>query len=330
MRDRTHPQPLLELRGLSLAARAPQATTPLLNDVSLQVARGEVLGLVGESGSGKSLTALALMGLLPGGRSGIRRTSGSILLDGEPLENLDESGWRRVRARRIAMVFQEPMTALNPIRRVRDLMGDVLRAHRRMSRAEQEDIMSACLRTMGITDPARVLGSCPFQLSGGLRQRVLIAMGLLCEPDLLVADEITTALDVTVQAQVLSLLLQAARERGLAVLMISHDLALVRHTCQRVAVMLKGHIIECGTTAEVIERPQHPYTHALIQALPEGGTPRSPLLRGRAAAPDAAPVGCAFSPRCARCTPACRAWPDLSHGLHAVRCWHPLGTPPHD
>jgi oligopeptide/dipeptide ABC transporter ATP-binding protein len=328
MRDAHRPQPLLELRGLSLAAGPPQAAQ-LLHDVSLQVARGEVLGLVGESGSGKSLTALALMGLLPGGKRGIRRTSGSILFDGEPLENLDEPGWGRVRARRIAMVFQEPMTALNPIRRVRDLMGDVLRAHRRMSRAEQDDTMSACLRTMGIADPARVLGSCPFQLSGGLRQRVLIAMGLLCEPDLLIADEITTALDVTVQAQVLSLLLQAAQERGLAVLMISHDLALVRHTCQRVAVMLKGRIIENGTTAEVIERPRHPYTHALIKALPEGGTPRSPLLPGREAVADVAPVGCAYSPRCARSTPACQSWPELSHAPHAVRCWHPLDAP-HD
>ena len=322
-----NPSRLLEVRGLRLVGGPPTQPEVLLDEVSLEVARGEVLGLVGESGSGKSLTALALMGLLPRGRRGIRRAAGRILLDGEPLEDLDESGWRRIRARRVAMVFQEPMTALNPIRRVRDLMGDVLRAHRSRTGATARDLMAECLGTMGIADPGRVLDSCPFQLSGGLRQRVLIAMALLCEPDLLIADEITTALDVTVQAQVLALLLQAARSRGLAVLMISHDLALVRHTCQRVAVMLKGHIIESGATQDVISRPRHPYTLALIQSLPESGTPRSPLLPGLVESADAGGPGCAFALRCARAAPACASWPVMSPGSHAVRCWLPLESP---
>lgn len=318
------PRRLLEIHGLRLVGGPPTQPEVLLDDVSLEVARGEILGLVGESGSGKSLTALALMGLLPRGRRGIRRVAGRILLDGEPLEDLDESGWRRVRARRVAMVFQEPMTALNPTRRVHDLMGDVLHAHQARNGVAGQDLMADCLRTMGIADPGRVLDSYPFQLSGGLRQRVLIAMGLLCEPDLLIADEITTALDVTVQAQVLALLLQAARSRGLAVLMISHDLALVRHICQRVAVMLKGRIIENGAAPDVIDRPRHPYTRALIQALPECGTPRSPLLPGLAESADVIGPGCAFAPRCTRAAPDCASWPVMSQDPHAVRCWQPL------
>jgi peptide/nickel transport system ATP-binding protein len=318
---------LLDVRGLQLHGGTVEAPLLLLDDVTLQVQRGEVLGLVGESGSGKSLTALALIGLLPGGQRGIRRSAGHILLDGLALDSLDEAAWRQVRARRVAMVFQEPMTALNPTRRVRELMGDVLRAHRPMSAAQREAAMGDCLRAMGITDTARILQSCPFQLSGGLRQRVLIAMGLLCQPDLLIADEITTALDVTVQAQVLGLLLKAARDRGLAVLMISHDLALVRHTCERVAVMLKGRIIESGPTREVIEQPRHPYTRALIQALPESGMPRQPLLHQRLAAAEPAGEGCAFAPRCASAGPACSTWPALTHEPHAVRCWQPLQGP---
>lgn len=321
--------PLLSIDRFSLDGGSPRDPLPLLRDVSLQLRRGELVGLVGESGSGKSLTAFATMGLLPiDGRRGLRQVAGSIHLGAERLDTLDESGWRRVRAKRIAMAFQEPMTALNPTRRVRSLMGDVLAAHQPLAPTAARKAMLDSLQAMDVPDPDRVLDAWPFQLSGGLRQRVLLATTLLCEPELLIADEITTALDVTVQAQVLSLLVRAARERQLAVLFISHDLALVRHTCERVAVMFRGRIVEQGPTADLVERPRHPYTQALLAALPERGQRRRPLLATKVSTGVGSAGGCSYATRCALTSARCAVMPGLDvTQRHAVRCWHAEVTP---
>lgn len=318
---------LLRICSLSVDVGDTNAPIRLLDKVSLDIESGEVLALVGESGSGKSLTALAAMGLLrTKQQSAFRIADGAIYFNEVNLTNATENEWRTVRARKIAMVFQEPMTALNPIRRVCDLMEDVLRAHRRLKKSDRYKIMEECLTSMGIQDTSRVLQCFPFQLSGGMRQRVLISIALLCEPQLLIADEITTALDVTVQAQIISLLLVAAKKRGLAILLISHDLALVRHTADRVMVMLKGRIIESGAARSVIELPQHPYTKALIAALPESGEPRRPLLKYISKRQGTSLEGCAFRNRCPDASSMCAEWPMLSpsetNELHWTRCWH--------
>jgi ABC-type dipeptide/oligopeptide/nickel transport system ATPase component len=266
---------LLTVSALRIEKVHGLGTSPLVTDLSFTIKRGEVFGLVGESGSGKSLTALALIGLLP---SSLKASADCFAFNGLHLQNADEKVWRSLRAKRIGMVFQEPMTALNPTRRVRDYMNDILCTHQAQERAHHRSQMISSLKAMGVDDAERVMNSYPFQLSGGLRQRVLIATALLAKPDLLIADEATTALDATAQAQVLALLLSAAQERNLAVLMISHDLALVRHSCERILVMHQGHMIETGFTAEVIERPTQAYTRALLAAMPERGTPRTPLV----------------------------------------------------
>jgi ABC-type dipeptide/oligopeptide/nickel transport system ATPase component len=249
--------PLLSVEGLCVDIAAAR----VLDRVSFALAAGETLGLVGESGSGKTLTAFSLLGLLP---SGARVASGRILLEGEDVTRFDEQRLRALRGGEIAMIFQEPMTALNPVATVGAQLARVIVRHRGLTQKQARAVAVEALARVGIASPERRLGEYPHRLSGGMRQRVLVAMALACEPKLLVADEPTTALDVTTQAQVLDLMVRLQRELGFAVLFITHDLAVVAQVCARTAVMRAGRIVEEGATAEVISRPREEYTRTLL------------------------------------------------------------------
>jgi len=263
------------IRNLSLSFLSQESERQALHDVSIEVGQGEIVGLVGESGSGKSITALSLLRLLPEQR--VRYGKGShIVLQKDELLSLDQTALRKLRGSSASMIFQEPMTALNPVRRIGDQMKEVIVRHR-ADVADPEALAAKLLADMQIEDPARTLASYPHQLSGGMRQRVVIAMAFSCEPALIIADEATTALDVTVQKQVLDLLRERARATGSAVLFITHDLAVVREICDRVYVMYHGRIVENGPAADIIDRPRHSYTQALLNALPGTVPPRSPL-----------------------------------------------------
>lgn len=283
----------------------------VLRSVSLTVDRGEIVALVGESGSGKTLTALSILGLLPAGG---RATRGRIVLaEVGDLLTLDEAHLREVRARRVAMVFQEPMSALNPVLTLGFQIGEVLRLHRGMGwrRAAQEALR--LLQTVAMPDPERRLRSYPHQLSGGQLQRAMIAMALAAGPDLLLADEPTTALDVTVQAQVVELLSDLRRQLGLAVLLITHDLGVVAQCCDRVAVMYAGQVVEIADVESLFQRPAHPYTRALLDAVPKlDGRSELRGIRGRVPEPSDLPSGCSFHPRCSVALEKCRqAAPNL-------------------
>lgn len=260
-------QSVLEIDALSLAFPVYRGSVKALNKVSLRVDPGEIVGLVGESGSGKSVTAMASLRLLPPDAGVI--TSGTIRLQGRDVLTLSESELRRMRGRAAAMIFQEPMTALNPTQSVGRQLCDVLRRHEPLSAGAARIKALLLLRDMYIADAERVMRRYPFQLSGGMRQRVMIAMAFSCNPPLLIADEPTTALDVTVQRQVLLLLREKARERGTAILLITHDMAVVSQFCDRVYVMSNGTVVEHGPTQQVMSAPSHPYTRALLRSLPE-------------------------------------------------------------
>jgi microcin C transport system ATP-binding protein len=270
---------LLEVRDLSVAFDTPGGTVQAVRGVSFDIDRGETLALVGESGSGKTVTALSLVQLLP--YPPARHPGGSILFAGQQLLGAPEPVLRRVRGNRIAMIFQEPMTSLNPLHTIEKQVSEVLLVHKAMGRAAARTRTLELLRMVGLPDAERRLGAYPHQLSGGQRQRVMIAMALANEPDLLIADEPTTALDVTVQAQILKLLKALQEKFGMALLLITHDLGIVRKVADRVCVMTAGQIVEAGTVAEVYEQPRHPYTRRLLAAEPKG--PPAPV-------PDGAPV----------------------------------------
>ena len=277
----------------------------VVRGVSFSLAQGGSLGVVGESGSGKTIAALALMRLLPDGA----RTQGAVRFEGRDLTKLSEREMQGLRGDRIAMVFQEPMTALNPLHRVGDQVAEPLRLHRGLSRHAAREAAIGLLERVRLREPLRQALAYPFQLSGGERQRVMIAMALACGPRLLIADEPTTALDVTVQAQILDLIATLGQENGMAVLLVSHDLAVVARHCRDVLVMYGGAVMETGPAGIVLRRPLHPYTRALIAARPQPGAARGARLEaipGVASTPD---QGCPFAPRCALAQPDCRAAP---------------------
>jgi oligopeptide/dipeptide ABC transporter ATP-binding protein len=339
---------LLEVRGLSVEFPVAGAWRAAARDVSFTLAAGEVLGLVGESGSGKSVTALALLRLLPPQA----RVSGQILLDGKDLSAASEDQMRGVRGARISMIFQEPMTALNPVMRVGDQVAEAVLAHgkpsaishqpsaraaagsselaavssRRSAKQEAWERAVEALDDVGIPDAARRARDYPFQLSGGMRQRVMIAMAIVNRPQILIADEPTTALDVTIQAQILELLRELRAKFGLAMLFISHDLGVVSQIADRVAVMYAGSIVEMGSMRDVFARPVHPYTRGLLEAVPTLRTDRArPLktIEGTVPAIAALPPGCPFEPRCGIRIPECaRALPPLEKVApgHWARC----------
>ncbi len=299
-----------------------------VSNVSFSIAPGERVGLIGESGSGKSLTALSIMGLLAEGI----RASGSIKFDSIELLSLSEKAMAGVRGDRLTMIFQEPMTSLNPVLRIGHQVAEPLRIHREVSRREAREHAADLLGRARIADVAEVIDCYPHQLSGGQRQRVMIAIALACSPTLIIADEPTTALDVTVEAEVINLLRELVEEDGTALLFISHDLAVVRGLCDQLQVMYGGRIVERGPASEVLQFPMHPYTSGLREAvlrvdLREGGTLRRlPTIPGAVPALGQFPKGCVFRDRCSRATSSCFEEPVLTlrDGDRAVACWHPL------
>jgi peptide/nickel transport system ATP-binding protein len=297
---------LLEVRGLNLAIPLPAGTLHPVRNVSFSVRRGETLCLVGESGCGKSLTALAVMGLLP---RLARRGAEELSFAGEDLRALNERRMSALRGDKMAMVFQEPMTSLNPAYTVGNQLEEVLRRHRRASRAQARERAAHLLGRVGIPAAEARLGQYPHQLSDGLRQRVMIAMALMCGPELMIADEPTTALDVTIQAQILHLLADLRRELGMGLLLITHDLGVVARVADRVAVMYAGQIVETGTAAEIFARPLHPYTQGLLRCIPIPGRtrPGQPLgvIPGLVPSLIGELRGCAFRERCPHAMPAC-------------------------
>jgi oligopeptide/dipeptide ABC transporter ATP-binding protein len=323
---------LLELRNLTVEFPAfPRALTAV-RDLTFGVSRGEVLGLVGESGSGKSVTSLSIMRLLPPQA----RVSGEILFttDGKPqnLLALDPEPMRLLRGSRISMIFQEPMTALNPVMRVGEQIAEAVGAHANVSKKDSWDRAVEALKEVAIDDPARRARDYPHQLSGGMRQRVMIAMAIVNRPEMLIADEPTTALDVTIQAQILDLLAKIREKFGLTMLFISHDLAVVSQVADRVAVMYAGNLVELGPRAEIFRSPAHPYTRGLLEAAPTLTTARNrPLqtIEGTVPPLGAVPGGCPFEPRCDLRVPECRnqlpQLDEISPG-HWARC--PVANPP--
>ena len=301
------PGPLLAVEELSVAFPGAGGEVPVVRRLSFEVGAGEFLGLVGESGCGKSVTALALLRLVP--EPG-RITGGRILLDGENLLELPERAMRSVRGGRIGMVFQEPMSALNPVLSVGFQIAEAVRVHRPVSRREAREEAVRLLDLVAIATPRQRLKDYPHQLSGGQRQRVMIAIALAAEPDLVIADEPTTALDVTVQAQILELLEELRRKLGLAVLLITHDLAVVAETCDRVVVMYAGQGVEQAPVERLFAAPAHPYTRGLLAAVPQLGATRRggelATIPGQVPEPSRLPRGCAFHPRCAEVMDECR------------------------
>ena len=293
---------VLDLRGLTVRIDTPDGHFEPVRDVTLHIDAGETLALVGESGSGKSLTSLAISGLLPGAA---RVVAGSARLDGTDLLALPEEALRRLRGGAMAMIFQDPSSSLNPVHRVGEQIAEAIRAHRPKAPAATEAI--TLLKRVGIPDPAARARAFPHELSGGMRQRVMIAIAIANAPRLLIADEPTTALDVTIQAQVLDLLADLKRERGLALLFVTHSLPVVAEIADRVAVMYAGEIVEQGATAEVFARPLHPYTAALLRSAPDEEGPPPEGIPGVVPPPFDLPKGCVFAPRCVHRAPACDA-----------------------
>jgi peptide/nickel transport system ATP-binding protein len=321
----TKTAPIVEVQELSLEFATYRGAVRALDRVSLTVGPGEIVGLVGESGSGKSVTAMSLVRLLP--PHAARITDGKIVLLGQDVVAAPETKLEDIRGRSASMVFQEPMNALNPTIRIGRQITQVIRRHEAVSEAEAAARAEKLLSEMQVPDARRVMRNYPFELSGGMRQRVLIAMAFSCNPKVLIADEPTTALDVTVQAQVLALLRERARERGISVLFITHDLAVVAQLCDRVYVMYAGKVIEEGTTGAVLQRPLHPYSRALLRALPEFVAPKQPLASIPGTVPNLIhpPEGCRFRPRCPFAFEPCGQTPPLIEGpgepAHRAACW---------
>ena len=316
------PSPLLDVQDLRTHFATSGGTVRAVDGVSFAIFRGEVLGLVGESGCGKSVTSLSILRLVPPPG---RIVGGRVLLDGDDLLAKDAEAMRRVRGARIAMVFQEPMTSLNPVFSIGDQIAAAVMAHAGGGRSAAWDHAVEMLDRVQVPSPRERARDYPHQLSGGLRQRAMIAMALASGPELLIADEPTTALDVTIQAQILDLLRRLQAERGMAVLMITHDLGVVAELCHRVAVIYAGRIVELGPVARIFARPWHPYTRGLLRCLPHPDRFGTPLASIEGAPPDlrATDLGCAFAPRCPHVVESCRrdapALEEREPG-HFVRC----------
>jgi len=316
--------PLLEVTNLTTSFFLPGKTVRAVQNVSFSLDTGSSLALVGESGCGKTATAASIMQLIPPPG---RIVSGSIRFAGEELIGAPPATIRALRGNRIAMIFQEPMTSLNPVLTIGDQIGEVLQLHRGMSAAASRAETISLLEQVGIPAAVERLHNYPHQLSGGMRQRIVIAMALACQPQLLLADEPTTALDVTIQAQILELLDTLTRDRQMALLLITHDLGIVSERTQRMAVMYAGEIVELGLTATLLATPLHPYTQGLLASLPQRGVPGQPLptIPGAVRTSTDETAGCPFRPRCPKCTAVCgTSHPQLEEAApgHHVRCWH--------
>ncbi|MGJ4953590.1 ABC transporter ATP-binding protein [Bradyrhizobium sp. HKCCYLS20291] len=313
--------PVLSVRNLHVEFETRRGTLRAIDGVSWDIAKGEVLGVVGESGAGKSVTGLAVIGLIdpPGRISG-----GEILLSGRRIDNLPPEEMRKVRGKRIGMIFQDPLTSLNPLYRVGDQIIETIKTHTNLTDQQARKRAIDLLAEVGIPAPEKRIDGYPHEFSGGMRQRVVIALALCAEPELIIADEPTTALDVSVQAQIISLIKRLGRDHGTAVMLVTHDMGVIAETCDRVAVMYAGRVAEIGPVQEVIKNPLHPYAKGLMGAIPTLASEESRLVQIPGAMPrlSAIPAGCSFNPRCGAAFERCRIdRPEpLRQGTQAVAC----------
>lgn len=315
---------LLEIKDEKLSFFTPAGEVKALNGVSFSMNEGEVLGIVGESGSGKSVTAYSIMGLTayPG-----KLIGGTIYFNGHQIEKMSEKEMRKIRGNEVSIIFQDPMTSLNPVYTIGNQITEVIRLHTGKGKKEAYDRAKELLELVGINEPTKRLKQYPHELSGGMRQRVMIAIALACEPKLLIADEPTTALDVTIQAQILELMQELRQKLGMSIIMITHDLGVVASMCERIAVMYAGHIVEYGTADEIFYEPKHEYTKGLINSIPKLSAQeieRLVPIEGQPVDLLNPPAGCPFAPRCANCMKIClREMPpktELSN-THYSHCW---------
>jgi len=318
-------QPLLELQDFKVHFHTPRGRVTAVDGVNMTIREGEIVGIVGESGSGKSVMSQSIVRLLEPSSS--IEYEGAVLLEGRNLLELPLSKLRAIRGNEISVVFQDPLTSLNPVHTIGDQIEEVLRLHQKLSRKEARERAIELLRLTGIPSPEARVHDYPHQLSGGMQQRVMIAIALACQPKLLIADEPTTALDVTIQAQILDLLVQLNETMGMAIMFITHDLGIVADICDSVKVMYLGQIVEEARTDEVFRQPRHPYTQGLLQSIPRLDTNRDELLhviQGTVPSLHDVPLGCRFSTRCPyaeeRCREMAQPMEDIGEG-HTVRCW---------
>lgn len=315
---------LLEIKDEKLSFFTPAGEVKALNGVSFSMNEGEVLGIVGESGSGKSVTAYSIMGLTayPG-----KLIGGTIYFNGHQIEKMSEKEMRKIRGNEVSIIFQDPMTSLNPVYTIGNQITEVIRLHTGKSKKEAYDRAKELLELVGINEPTKRLKQYPHELSGGMRQRVMIAIALACEPKLLIADEPTTALDVTIQAQILELMRELRQKLGMSIIMITHDLGVVASMCERIAVMYAGHIVEYGTADEIFYEPKHEYTKGLINSIPKLSAQeieRLVPIEGQPVDLLNPPAGCPFAPRCANCMKIClREMPPKTElsDTHYSHCW---------
>lgn len=318
-------EPLLKVENLTVEFKTDKGVVRAINGASFEVMPGETIGIVGESGCGKSVSSLSIMGLVPSPPGKI--VDGSIQFQGRELIGLNEKEYRKIRGNDISMIFQEPMTALNPVLKISTQMVDVIRNHNKVSKAEAKERAIDMLRTVGIPAPEQRVNEYPHQLSGGMRQRVMIAMALSCKPSLLLADEPTTALDVTIQAQVMKEMVRLQKELNMAVVLVTHDLGVVAESCKRVVVMYCGEVIEQGRVEDIFANPKHPYTQGLLKSIPivrDKKIPRLPTIEG--VVPDLfhLPNGCRFADRCEKVSAPCQQSSPklLGESGHQVACFN--------
>lgn len=315
--------PIIEVKGLRTSFLTDDGEIPVVNNIDFHIKPGEVLGIVGESGCGKSVTSLSIMGLIP---SITGKVQGEILFTGENLAGASEARMRKIRGNEIAMIFQEPMTSLNPVFTIGEQLIESLRIHRKWNKKKAMARAVEMLKLVGLPRAEELVKEYPHQLSGGMRQRVMIAMAMICEPKLLIADEPTTALDVTIQAQILELMKKLNKETDTAIMMITHDLGVVAEMCERVIVMYAGKVVEEGDVKTIFQKPKHPYTIGLIQSVPDmrAKVDRLYSIPGNVPKPGAIKLGCHFAPRCTHAMERCLSeTPHLSSfdNGQQVRCW---------